>query len=376
MINKKFLKYQKMLHDSEEKYSKTIHYSDTDNSIYELKKVENDFFIDFVVIDAFDSKNGPSNWNFDLETFKLTQTSSIFKNNDPIATSLLLDRRLPADFNIYVDFASKSVGDISIQFKNGDTEDYSALIFSKSTIETGTIKLVQKLNGKLSTVEELSCDTMINILRKCSGYSHEANNIVEISRGDKSRIVIKYNKRVIFDTTVTKFGISQNSQISLSLNSQPTFVLHDLVIKNLNFNTKYEKETTGTIKEVIPIVKSNYKNESISKQKIGEPTAHSQAKLKYNPETNKFDLVGVEPSKIKNESEVDRICRKYEKDEYICNYLKNTIKEQHFDLSITKSEDIIKFIKISCMSKMKSIQLCSNILKKLLPVRIIYNIVR
>jgi hypothetical protein len=426
-VNSKFLKYQKIIKEKESKLkeeqllkspkllSDTIKLYD-----YEFTSQSRNFFFDWLVIDSIDSKNGPSNWvlkkldsnkkeSKETDTSILIQTSSIYVNNQitqssiEIASSILLKNSNQKQ-NLYtsVKFNSKSYGSIQINFRYVDYNNFLALQLIRKSSDSGSIKLLKKLNGKISEIEDLPCDRMLSVMKKCFGYNtDEEENLVEIFNYEKS-IQVLFNKNMIFNVKEQEINKFKKSKFSISINNQPELQIKDIVYREMN------SDEILAFKEGSAKIKTNklgdFKNRNMNKinenqniNKIIKSNNNSFIKKvkKYNPYTNNFEEVedkghglnkkissripisnrGINsetPLALMNKfrkNYVKEKCLKYEKEEYVCNYISNVITKNSVDIHSSTSEEISSLIRNDCITTMKNKLICEQILIKLDPVR-------
>lgn len=438
-VNSKFLKYQKIIKEkelklNEEKLSKSPQtLSDTLKLYdYEFTYQSENFFSDWLVIDSIDSKNGPSNWALnkiysnrkDSEQSKeskqtdyiiLKHTSSIYVNNQitqspvEMASSILL-KNSNYKQNLYTSlkFNSKSYGSIQINFRYIDYNNFMALQLIRKSSDSGSIKLIKKLNGKFSQIEDLPCDKMLSVLKKCYGYNTEEDeNLLEIFNYEKNIHVI-FNKKIIFTSNVTEETRNKflKSKFSISINNQPELQIKDIVFREMSSGEilNFKEDSPNLNLEKI----YNLKNRNLSRideiVKIKEKlkSNNNQTKFikkvrRYNPMTNNFEEVeetssnqdfnkkintgissqyqGINsetPLALMNKfrkNYVKEKCLKYEKEEYVCNYISNVITKNSVDVHSSTSEKISLLIRNDCIKTMKNKLICEQILIKLDPVR-------
>jgi hypothetical protein len=383
MINKKFLKYQKIINEKEEEINKLIHnnkYEEIYNLNRDNNKNNNNFFIDWMIVDSTTAKNGPSDWNINKDEGNMLEENSFITSFDSVspATSIILNKEITENNYYKLIFITKSDGIISFKFKFVDFYNYLALEFNRNS-NYGEIKIIQKINGIVTELYKLPCQRMVTILRKCEGYSINENNIVEIIEHNKNYIIL-FNKKQVheFNIEIEEFKLAK---MSISINNQTGFKIKTLEIKKL---------TSKDIDEIKPLIHNNNndlnnKELSINSDNIEENVDNTKKSKRYNPITNKFEylaekkykynsenksnkILEKKPIIIKNQETSTDICGKYSSEKFICNYLNTLIKQNNIDLKTTKLKQIMEIARFDCVDKMKNLQICKSFLVKLEPI--------
>lgn len=261
--------------------------------IYDLNTNYKNFFNNWIIVDSIDSVNGPSNWNLKklkIENSKLSklillQSSNIIINSDTKASTQILLREKIISENTYFKFSfvSKVSGEVFVNFKYIDFDNYLQLRLFREKPNKGKISLVLYLQGKRSIIADLDCDKMISFLKQCSGFEINELNRIEIY-SIKNKYVILFNDMIIFSASLSEilkdkgfnnnsiklnnnnsnmafisndnfystkesWDICQNwvvSRVSVGLNNQKNFEIHELLIKNVDFEDlkKIQSETS------------------------------------------------------------------------------------------------------------------------------------
>ena len=206
--------------------------------------------------------NGPSNWHFNKiknEKIILIQSSLITVNESNPSTSILFRNKIIQE-NIYMKFifVSKVAGEIFINFKYLDNENFIQLKLQRLNENKGKIILILNKFGIINNIAELDCDKMISFLNKCTGFEIEKENKIEIYNFNK-KYVILFNDMIIFNHDLNDILSKEkssklnknkkytennsnylndwvNARISIGMNNQKNFEIYELQIKNLNFD--------------------------------------------------------------------------------------------------------------------------------------------
>jgi hypothetical protein len=346
------------------------------------------FFNDFIIIDSLDSKNGPSNWDikeedsssFGSNKISLIQTSPINSDKFESASSLILRNSLPqVNLHFTISFMSLSNGSIQINFKYKNYQNFLAVQLNRIDDDRGSIKLMENINGNYSIIEELTCEKMLSVIDKCNGYSSKKTNEIEIITIG-SKVEVFMNKMQIFNSDV-KEDMYTGAKFSLSINNMQNLIIDNLMIGALNEEARIKNQKG--VKSMAIVSTSNIKIQNEALKNVGEKSIKTE--LKYNPEKNKFETISkpsedsktesnqkedYNPSKILTKAFLKEKCQKFEKEEYICNYITNVIINHKINIETNSEIEIVNIIKSNCQSTMKNNLLCEQIINKLEPVSI------
>jgi hypothetical protein len=382
-VNNKFHKYQKIIQDKDEKIKeiKSKNVSMKPNKYYYFKTQTETFFDDWLIIDSLVSKNGPSDWNVkfkDPNEFFIVQNSAIFTNNQVLeskieSASTLVFKNGQTFPNLYSKFSfiSKTYGSVNINFRYKDYQNFVTLKMQRNSADTGSIELVEMIQGKTYLISQLTCDKMLTIFKRCYGYNtFEENDINEVEifhLEEELKLVVKINGKIIFKLKNIKFY----NNFSFSINNQIGLIIQDIQIRELTmeevlkFKYPFKNNSDNEIERKY-LSDQNDNRSLLRKNKILE-------KLKYNPKTNSFEneqkstSLHDYPLAIKRK-EIKKQCLNFEKEEYICNYLSNVFTKNLVDISSSSIEDLNKLISLNCLETMKNKNVCDQILSKLTPV--------
>jgi hypothetical protein len=379
-----------------------IKHKSFDNS-FNTKQHINKFFNNWVIHDSIDSKSGPSNWQVENDC-RVTQHSSIYSESG-IATTLLYTHNLS---NIYssIVFTTNNFGNIPFLFKYIDSNNFVALEFMRTTLDSGQIKIYSSIAGKKADVEVLACEKMLSVFPKCFGYEISKENKVEIYSYNKGYLVL-VNDMVIFNKSHdddnginNMFFETEGAKFGIALSGQNSFAIKDLSLKDLSIEDYIKLTKLQSRTNIAPSVNST-KSISISSTLQEPDNLARQQVLKYNPLTNSFEEDNITlnnntitEAKDNNNINVSTIahdksaisdttsninkgnnpqinilemCLKFEKETYICNYLNNLFESGK--TSIKEDENkITELIKTNCLSTMKNPEICNKIITKLTPV--------
>jgi len=251
------------------------------NYIFDFKSQYRNFFKNWIIVDSIDSINGPSNWNLKNISkndknnknpkILLVQSANIIRNDNANPSTSILFRDKIIQENIYFKtiFLSKVSGEIFINFKYLDFENYLQIKLIRENENKGKISLILNKNGILESIADLDCEKMISFLKKCSGFEIDELNKIEIY-SLKEKYVVLFNDMIIFTFSLdqilkknkedfssnkrnfngykfnyiyqnNKNSLNENpswttSRIQIGINNQKNLEIHDLKIKNLDFD--------------------------------------------------------------------------------------------------------------------------------------------
>lgn len=267
----------------------------SNNFIFDLETNFKNFFTNWIIVDSIDSLNGPSNWSLKKITNKnnkninnkskqilnkiiLLQASQIISNeNSKPSTSILYKNKFIQE-NLYfkIAFISKAAGEIFINFKYVDYENYFQLRISRESKTKGKISLIINRSGSSKIFADLDCEKMVSFLKKCSGFEIEEKNKIEFF-SFKDKFIVLFNDMIIFTASLQEilkdingfdsnnnnskrlagafnsektfvYGLNNDnnfsennlnwnsSRIRIGINNQKNFEIHDLQIKNLDLD--------------------------------------------------------------------------------------------------------------------------------------------
>ena len=251
-------------------------------------------------MDSIDSINGPSNWSLKKTTnyrndfsnnlskkskIILLQSSQIISNESSKQSTSILFRNKILQENIYfkLAFISKVSGEIFVNFKYVDYENYLQLRLSRVSESKGKISLILNKSGSSRIIADLDCEKMVSFLKKCSGFEIGEFNKIEVF-SFKEKYFVLFNDMIIFTASLqdivkennnnankrnTKGIVSNNdnkiifnyniinnenssekkinwtsSRILIGINNQKNFEVHELEIKNLDLDDarKFQSE--------------------------------------------------------------------------------------------------------------------------------------
>jgi len=419
-VNKKFLKYREMLNDKDKKIKElNINHNPSCriNLKYDLQQRGEEFYSDWLIVDSLNSINGPSDWDIKLNDlngrYSIIQNSLISVSSDGnskdsketlVPSSSLIFKNFSFlhfhSFYSKITFQTKSFGLLQFNFRYKDYQNYIAIKFERKSKEEGFIKLIQVKQNQLIELENLSCDKMLTVLEKCYGYhADERENAIEMLLHEEI-LKVKYNKYLIFHLPNFSENFDDHENFVMSINNQNSLIISDFILRELNSEEKFEM-TNKDIKSKFDInknrnfssVKANDQNSADNSQannsdnssqiKANQPEDNKKQNLKYNPLTNKFEIqIESAPSNsdIQNESkknlsvfefnkdEFKQKCLKYEKEEYVCNYITKVISSNEINIKEISVVELVKIIRSNCISMMKNEFLCDQIRNKLEPV--------
>ncbi len=418
-VNKKFEKYREVLIEKDKKIRDMSSDRFTcQNRFYDMQQRAEEFYGDWLIIDSLDSADGPSDWDLKKDEnngrYILSQNSSInqmntvsivnpasqkIEYNSFIASSLILKNlSLRHMHTMYakIVFHTKSSGLIQFNFRYKDYQNFLSLQLERKSNDEGFIKLIKLSDNVYSELANLSCDKMISVLEKCYGYhKDEKENVIEIYY-QEDVVVIKYNNFAIFRQT--NISSQENNyddfdKFVISINNQNSLIISDIILRELQFEEKSQIKISNisSNREIPKISEKIEKNNSFTiqttfenKQKsdeLVEKSRQQKQNLKYNPSTNKFETQMDFPSAVHSESNDKKPiehfkenfkekCSKFEKEEYVCNYITHIITSNKIEINDVGVIDLVKLIKANCISMMKNHLVCEQILNKLEPVRI------
>lgn len=289
-LKKKFMKYQKILKEKDSQIdllqqsrleSQFMGNFNNKNYIFDFKSQYRNFFKNWIIVDSIDSINGPSNWNLKNISkndknnknpkILLVQSANIIRNDNANPSTSILFRDKIIQENIYFKtiFLSKVSGEIFINFKYLDFENYLQIKLIRENENKGKISLILNKNGILESIADLDCEKMISFLKKCSGFEIDELNKIEIY-SLKEKYVVLFNDMIIFTFSLdqilkknkedfssnkrnfngykfnyiyqnNKNSLNENpswttSRIQIGINNQKNLEIHDLKIKNLDFD--------------------------------------------------------------------------------------------------------------------------------------------
>lgn len=226
-------------------------------------------------INAINNKNNNNpNLNINNQNSKiiLLQSSQIISNENSKPSTSILFRNKIIQENLYfkLAFISKVSGEIFINFKYVDYENYLQLKLIRINENKGKISLILNKHGSLKIIADLDCNKMVSFLKKCSGFEIEELNKIEIY-SFKQKYFVLFNDMIIFTVSLQEIlneskmdikGLNINnknsivynykminevnkdekivnwnsSRIQIAINNQKNFEVHDLQIKNLDLD--------------------------------------------------------------------------------------------------------------------------------------------
>jgi hypothetical protein len=385
------------------------------NFKYDLQERGEEFYSDWLIVDSLNSINGPSDWDIKLNDlngrYSIIQNSLItissngnnrdLKETLAPSSSLILKNFSLVHFHSFfskIAFQTKSFGLLQINFKYRDYQNYISIKFERKSKEEGIIKLIQVKENHLTELENLPCDKMLTVLEKCYGYhTDERENVIEILLYEKI-LKIKYNKYLIFHLPNFSENFDNHENFSISINNQNSLIISDFILRELNSEEKIEMtnnklkvethENTNSSFDKAANENSGEKSQTndsnnSSQNKVNQQEDNKKQNLKYNPVTNKFEVqIESLPSntEMQNESkknlsvfEFDKEgfkqkCLKYEKEEYVCNYITKVISSNKINIKEISVVELVKIIRSNCISMMKNDFVCDQIRNTLEPV--------
>jgi hypothetical protein len=307
-LKKKFLKYQKILKEKDSQInslqqttleSQYFGNFKRNNFIFDLNSNQKNFFTNWIIVDSIDSINGPSNWSLKKTSNNkndnsnnlskkskiiLLQSSQIISNENSKQSTSILFRNKILQENIYfkLAFISKVSGEIFVNFKYVDYENYLQLRLSRVSEIKGKISLILNKSGSSRIIADLDCEKMVSFLKKCSGFEIFEFNKIEVF-SFKEKYFVLFNDMIIFTASLqdivkennnnnkrnSKGIVSNNenkiiynyniinnenssekkinwtaSRILIGINNQKNFEVHELQIKNLDLDDarKFQSE--------------------------------------------------------------------------------------------------------------------------------------
>jgi len=296
----------------------------SNNFIFDLKTNFKNFFTNWIIVDSIDSLNGPSNWSLKKTALKntqkiiLLQDSQIVSSENSKPSSSILFRNKIIRENLYFKFVflSKVAGEIFINFRYIDYENFLQLRLSRESKNKGKISLILNKTGKSKTFADLDCEKMVSFLKKCSGFEIEELNKIEVF-SFKDNYIVLFNDMIIFtasmkeilkektsnisgnsdnDRNAKGFGAALNAsenrigyyelnlddnnnsqnrlswaafRVQIGINNQKNFEIHDLQIKNLDLDDvrKFQSEISDVKNYAIS---KNYQILNASRDKEGK----------------------------------------------------------------------------------------------------------
>jgi hypothetical protein len=185
-------------------------------------------------------------------------------------------------------------------------------------------------NGNYKVINEIGCNTMVELFGTCIAYKlNEQNHIIFLcDNNHKCQLKINQIEVFIFENIYDisfKVGIGLNYIDNIQITNTSIFYNFNYIVPH------YSKDIS------INITKGN--------------------------EINTF---------IQNKIDVDSIkkkCLRYSlNNEGVCNYILKLVNENNIDISNTGNIDFGQKIKLHCISKMNSIDICEQVYKKVFPV--------
>ena len=310
----------------------------------------------FYIIDSYYSKGKSS--IVDISPIEHSLIISSMKSIDKLISTYIISTNDYFIKNINIKFTFKVVtkGNFAFIFSYLNEENYDMILMSnnnnKAHISIGEIKRIKVINNEYNIMNDIQCENMIKAIGACLAYSYNKDNYVHFYCDNDRHCRFDIN-----DIEMLRFSINrEKTQIGFGVNDfDSSLSLNNIIVENnLNNDPIPIEGEPSTDNNSIKIKNKLYYNARLNSFDV-------KSELSY---TNKDDYPMIDISTISNR------CIKISPNENICNYLTKLITEENINIGspLVSLSSIEHTIKLNCISKMKSSEICSQIIKRVLPV--------
>ena len=316
----------------------------------------NNIFNLFYIIDSYYSKGKGS--IVDISPIENSLIISSMKSNDKLISSFIISTSsyFMSNINIKVTFKVVTKGNFAFIFNYLNEENYDMILMSnnnnKAHISIGEIKRIKVINNEYNILNDIQCENMIKAIGACLAYSYNKDNYVQFYCDNDRHCRFDIN-----DIEILRFSLNiEKTQIGFGVNDfdSPLSLNNIIVENNLNIEPIIIEGEPSTDDNSIKIKNKLYYNARLNSFDV-------KSELSY---TNKAEYPMIDISTIFNK------CIKISPNENICNYLRKLITEENINIGspLVSLSSIEYTIKSNCISKMKSSEICSQIMNRVLPV--------